>query len=457
MNNIITDKSSNENAVFSRIDSFFSKFSMYKLMKSSNFYKEGGIQCIVILKELFALVFSGKNLYWTLRTNPEDISFKKNTAYRFLNSCRPNWSKLLLMLATAIIHIINGLTSDDRTSVLIVDDSLYDRGRSKKVELLSRVFDHTTRKFVKGFKMLTLGWSDGASFIPVAFSLLSSRNGKKLLCPADNSLNKRTTGCMKMAEAMENTTEVMLKLLDSAKGLPARYLLFDSWFAFPKTIANVVKRRIDVICMLKISTKIHYLYEGEWMNLKSIYRKISHSAKGNIIGSVVAGIRESKKCPETIPVRIVFVKDRHSENWLAVLSTDTTIEEEEIIRIYGKRWDVEVFFKMSKSYLALAKEFQGRSYNMMVAHTAIVFMRYAMLSLESRNSTDNRTLGDLFYYFCDEADDIKFTASLFLILDLLRKVLNDNPVISEEVMNQILDSFISRLPIAWKKKLRLSA
>jgi len=457
MNNIITDKSGDENATFSKIDSFFLKFSMYKLMKNSNFYKEGGINCIVILKELFALVFSGKNLYWTLRKNPEDISFKKNTAYRFLNSCRPNWSKLLLMLATAIINVINALTSDDRVSVLIVDDSLYDRGRSKKVELLSRVFDHTTRKFVKGFKMLTLGWSDGTSFIPVAFSLLSSRNEKKLLCPADTSLNKRTIGCIKRAEAMENTTEVMLKLLDSAKGISAKYLLFDSWFAFPKTIANVVKRKIDVICMLKISTKIHYCYEEEWMTLKSIYKKISHSSKGNIIGSVVAGIRESKKSPEIIPVKIVFVKDRHSNNWLAVLSTDTKIDDEEIIRTYGKRWDIEVFFKMSKSFLALAKEFQGRSYNMMIAHTTIVFMRYAMLSLESRNATDDRTLGDLFYYFCDEAEDIKFKASLFLILDLLRKVLNDCPIISEDVVQQILDSFISSLPLIWKEKLQLSA
>ena len=113
-------------------------------------------------------------------------------------------------------------------------------------ELLSRVFDHTTRKFVKGFKMLTLGWSDGTSFIPVAFSLLSSRHEKKLICPADRSLDKKSVGCRKRSEAMENATDIMLKLLDSAKGIPAKYLLFDRWFAFPKTIANVVKRKIDV-------------------------------------------------------------------------------------------------------------------------------------------------------------------------------------------------------------------
>ena len=152
--NIITDKSSNENAISSKIDNFFSTLSIYKLLKSSNFYKEGGVQCVLVLKQLFGLVFSGKNLYRTLDMNPEDVCFKKNTAYRFLNSCSHNWSKLLLLLATAIINVINDLTSDDRTSVLIVDDSLYDRGRSKKVELLSRVFDHSSQQAFPRFKPL---------------------------------------------------------------------------------------------------------------------------------------------------------------------------------------------------------------------------------------------------------------------------------------------------------------
>jgi hypothetical protein len=256
---------------------------------------------------------------------------------------------------------------------------------------------------------------------------------------------------------MENATDVMLKLLDSAKGIPAKYLLFDSWFAFPKTIANILKRKLDVICMLKISSKIHYFYEGEWMNLKSIYSRVKLPCKSNIKGSVLVGLRESKKNPEIIWVRIVFVNDRHSKNWLAVLSTDIKITDEEIIRIYGKRWDIEVFFKMTKQYLALGKEFQGRSYNMMIAHTTIVMMRYSMLSLESRNSTDMRTVGDLFYYCCDEAQDINFSRSLFMVLDLLKKVLSENPLISEDLMNQLLDSFISSLPSLLKEKLRSCA
>ena len=53
---------------------------------------------------------------------------------------------------------------------LILDDTPYDRSRSKKVELLSRVHDHSSRRYLNGFRMLTLGWSDGVSFVPVDHS-----------------------------------------------------------------------------------------------------------------------------------------------------------------------------------------------------------------------------------------------------------------------------------------------
>ena len=76
-----------------------------------------------------------------------------------------------------------------------------------------------------------------------------------------------------------------------------------------------------------------------------------------------------------------------------------------------------------------------------------------MLALESRNSNDPRTIGDLFYYTCDEIEDIKFSTSLMLIIDLLKKVLYENPIISEEIAYQIMDAFILASPEIWKQKL----
>ncbi len=457
MNTIISDISSTDYTISSRIDDFFSRFSVNKLLKKSNFYKEGGIPCMTVLKEILSLVFTGRNLYRTLTMNPNDLPFMKNTAYRFLNSSRYNWGRLLLLMATSVISCINRLTSSDRVNVLIADDSLYDRNRSKNVELLSRVFDHTEHKYVKGFKMLTIGWSDGATFLPAAFSLMSSQHNEKILCPMKSKIDKRSTGYKIRAEAIVKQTETLFKLLDSVKGLPARYLLFDSWYAFPKTIINVMKRSLDVICMLKSTSKIHYLYKGKWMDLKNIYKQITPSGKEGVIGSAAVEIWESKQNPDLAKARIVFVKDRHSSDWLAVLSTDTALGDDEIIRIYGKRWDIEVFFRMSKSHLALAKEFQGRSYDMMTTHTTIVFIRYMMLALEARKSNDLRTVGELFYHICDEIKDIRFATSLMILLQLLKRILRSYPVTTEDLANVIIETFINSLPKVWTQRLKISA
>ena len=44
----------------------------------------------------------------------------------------------------------------------------------------------------------------------------------------------------------------------------------------------------------------------------------------------------------------------------------------------------------------MSKECRSISYDAMTAHTAVVFTRYMMLSIENRESRDERSLGELF-------------------------------------------------------------
>lgn len=60
------------------------------------------------------------------------------------------------MLKVDVNEFTDGLTSIDRGFVLILDDSTIERFRSKKVELLAKVHDHTTGRFLKGFRLLAL-------------------------------------------------------------------------------------------------------------------------------------------------------------------------------------------------------------------------------------------------------------------------------------------------------------
>jgi hypothetical protein len=455
MNSIITDNKEKFNIT---INNFFSVNKIGGILKQCNFCKDKGFSCIKVLKFIFTLVFTGKNLFRTLDSE-ESSEFEKDVVYRFLNSPHFNWRKFLFLLSSSIIqNIVNPLTSEDRVNVLIVDDSLYSRNRSKQVELLARVRDHVSHKYVKGFRLLTLGWSDGNTFLPLAFSLLSSEKESNRLCPQNEILDKRTNGAKLRKEAVSKSPQVMLSMLKQAKdfGISASYVLFDSWFTYPKTLIEILKLNLNTIAMVKAMPKVYYNYDGKKLNLKSLYASLKKKrGKAKILSSAIVGIGHDDDGNE-ITAKIVFVRDRNrSRNWLALISTYVDLADDEIIRIYGKRWDIEVFFKMNKSFLKLGKEFQCRSYDSMIAHTSIVFTRYIMLSIENRNNQDLRTIGGLFYHCCDEMQDVKFCEALQLIIDTLKNVLNEKIMLSKEIISSIIDSFIEALPSYIKEKLSL--
>ena len=130
------------------------------------------------------------------------------------------------------------------------------------------------------------------------------------------------------------------------------------------------------------------------------------------------------------------------KEYLCLISTDTTLDENEIIRIYGKHWDIEVFFKVCKSYLNLSRECNSLSYDAMTAHTAVVFTQYMMLSLESRESNDNRFLGKLFLYFTDEMSDITWIQAFQILLQMFRTMFSDNTELSDEKIDELANAFM---------------
>lgn len=122
------------------------------------------------------------------------------------------------------------LTSEARRNVLIIDDSLFSRNRSKKVELLARVYDHVSGTYVKGFRMLTLGWSDGNTFLPLSHCLLSSSSKQQQLQGVSEGVDPRSNGGKQRKLAQCKAPEVVLTLLREARkaGVSAQHVLFDS-------------------------------------------------------------------------------------------------------------------------------------------------------------------------------------------------------------------------------------
>jgi len=457
--NSLSENFNNEKTLLASISGFCKEYSVGKALKKANAYKSKGTSLIQIFTYLLQLVYTKKSMYMNILNGTHNAGFAKDAVYRLLNSPFINWSTFLLSLAVCIItNKVSGLTSEDRVNAMVVDDTLFSRARSRYVELMARVHDHTGKgqKYRRGFRQLTLAWTDGCTLIPLLFRHLSSEEKKHRYTEINPKIDKRSCGYKARLQAISTGPKVLLEMLAQAvnAGIPSKHVLFDCWFSFPSIIMDIVKLKLNVVARLKKSPKIKYLIDGNKKTLSQIYASLKkRRGKSKYLLSVC--VKLYNKDNETIDARIVYVRDRHNKkNWIALISTDMNLNEEEIIQLYGKRWDIEVFFKICKSYLNLGKEFQGLSYDTITAHTAVVLTRYMILALEKRQNEDPRALGELFFLCYDEVADIQFSEALELILSLLRSVLEEAFFLTNEQINQLIDAFILKLPEYFKSKMR---
>ena len=99
-----------------------------------------------------------------------------------------------------------------------------------------------------------------------------------------------------------------------------------------------------------------YYYKGKSYTLPKLQKFASFDGAGNIFGSLWVTTKSG------IPVKIVFVQNRNKS-----------------------------FSKASKSFMKLGTEFQRRSYDAIVNHTAIVFTGYIILEWIRCKQNDEKT------------------------------------------------------------------
>ena len=322
--------------------------------------------------------------------------------------------------------------------------------------LMTRFFiaDHSKSEYTFGYRMLTMGWSDGNTFLPVSHTLLSTENKKNRISEA-NELDARTNGAKQRKLAQMKATDVTIFMLNEAKKacIKASHVLFDTWFNSPAMLVEVRKIGYHVVAMAKKSQKIRYLYNGKMEDAKAIY-KANKKRRGlsKYLLSVDASVVSNG---ETLPIRLVFVRNKNNrKEWLLLVTTDMNLNEEEIISLYGKRWAIEVFFKMCKSYLRLEKDCRAISYDAMTAHVSIVFARYMFLAVEQRENCDMRSIGELFYVSIDELPDIQFVEAMRLVMTQFASLAVEQCIISDKEVAKLLDLFFEKLPALLSKILK---
>ena len=435
-----------------QVGSFLRQFKVSDILKQCNGYKQKGFSVIQLFTYLVALMFQPLSTYMSMRVGAYKEPFSKNTIRRFCNNASINWHKFLRILSQKLVdEFMRPATSEDREEFFIIDDTPFHKA-GKKTELVCKFYNHVNKKYELGYRILTLLWTDGYSNVPIDFAPLSSGNRDLVVCKA-KSFDGRTLAGRIRKQACMSAPDLILMMLSQAvaAGHKAKYVLFDTWFATPKGIMDIKRSQgMDVIAMVKKSGKIYYEYNGNQLDVKEIFSRCKkRRGRSKYLLSVEVNLLQKKngKILERMPAKLVYVRNKaRKKDWIPIISTDTSLSEEEIIRRYGYRWNIEVYFKTCKQYLKYTRECQSPSFDSLTSHLAIVNVRYMMLSMFQRANTDYRSVGEIFYYFVEEVAEITFDHSMNLIMIALLTTIKEFFSLNEEQMTVFVQQFMENLP-----------
>lgn len=262
--------------------------------------------------------------------------------------------------------------------------------------------------------------------------MMASANEDKQLVPASESIDQRKAGYKSREATTLHKPQAAVKMIHDAlaAGIRASYILIDTWFTNEPFIKDVIAEGVDVIGMIK-DNKQWYSYKGRLYSLKQPATFVNFNTPPNIFGSVCV-----KTGKHGIPVKLVFVRNRNKKSeYIIILTTDCSLSDSEVIRIYGGRWSIEVFFRATKSLLYLGEEFQGRSYDMAVSNTAIILTRYIVLKWMRRKNNDQKSICELFVC-CDDIQGIELSTALKQLFKILCDSIKNRAItITKEVKN----------------------
>lgn len=383
-------------------------------------------------KKVFQILFTMRfldfdNVHQLMQAGiSKELAHKKDVLYDFVNNPQIDWVKIVLLFAKQVIRIIDVKSVDKEPQspkFLIVDDSIIHK-TGKKIEAIGRVFDHSTRLYPIGMKMLTLGYHDGKNFLPLDFSLHheSGKNGnrglkkKELKVQYSKDRPAGSPGAKRLEQVGQTKTSTASKMiaqvLKQKKAFQIDYVLADSWFISRDFIADILDSRkgINVIGLMKTNRKVIIADKTFTAN------KIPEVKHKLIKGSTKFKCRyiPLNFVYQGIEMRGYWIKMKGQDNWNLLVTTDRKLSFIDAMRYYQTRWSIEVYFKDCKQNLGL-NDCHSTDFDAHIANTSIVFMNYMILALKKRFD-DYETIGGLFRELKNTMIEITLVAKIWKLL-----------------------------------------
>lgn len=415
---------------------FFSKqlelFHFSKTSKILSSFKKGGVPVWDILKLLLILPFANiPNIHALYNTKmAPKTKGEKDTNYRLLSNQNINWRNILLLFIKRYLRLDSKFTSPvDDTRCLIFDDTEIHK-TGKAIEGVSKIHSHVSQKFIFGYKLLVAGYWNGSVFIPVDFSFHRENKNNKInkygLSKKEYKEQKKTKRVKgkpvisRFKELNRKKNEVIIQMFKriNQRKIKVDYILIDSWFTTISLIKKLqsVNEKIHVIGMYKYNSKV--IINGKERTIKQLRKSKSGLKRSRKTGffymSFVGEIDGSL-------VKIFLTRKGKNGNWHTLISTDTRLSYNKMIKIYHIRWSIEVFFKEAKQLLGLGKS-QSTNFDVQVAQMTITMIQYLLLSLRYRMEA-YETINGLFKDIKQDYIEYKLNDRIMMVIFQILAVL----------------------------------
>jgi len=468
----------------STVKPFFEFCKLSTILNKSGFRKAKGHSVTEILFALFMLPFLNTNIFKITMESQGYLDIKKDVYYNFMTCHTYSWRNLLFNVAKIIVNFYIDLArkrkeaNRSKKAVLnlnrrsrfgIIDDTPIKKNASEQLEICgSYMYDHTDGTHYKGYTATVLLFSDGVSTIPMDFSLSATSNESYIETHNEKHYHKNSCGAKRRKEFRTSKTDLAIKMVGNAhkKGVKFDYIMFDSWYSSPKVIYNI-NQYYNVICNVKRGSQ-KYALGRVLLDVNQIYVKARVGSRKKIKCSCIVRMpyKTNENAIKYIDAKLVYVKRKKSDDYIVLLSTDIKLSDEDIVKAYANRWDIEVFFRNAKQNLYLENGTQSTNFDAQIASVSLALLRHCFLSYSERKAHDPMTCGALFRCIADELPELTLGDALGVILscyaDLINRYAKHEPLEADALAERMYETIrrykIKRLEERFKSEaFRLAA
>ena len=280
----------------------------------------------------------------------------------FINNSSEILSKVLKFYAMLILAKIK---KSNEPVYSIIDDTS-NKKRGKHIEAAFSFLEHTAKQYIWGQQLVCAIIKHRDFVIPFAIEIYVSKEKSKEM---KLEFHKKTNIALKMLEEFEADENQQI------------VVLADCYYACTQIMNYCREREYSFVSVLK-SNRVFIANKRKTTVRK--YTKRNFRIKKN---KITIRIKENKYRTITRKVslktggavKVVFSKHQTHRTVLAVFTTDTALPAKRILEFYQNRWDIEVFFKMSKQNLGL-KAYQNRNLNAIKTYLRISLCAHNLLT-----------------------------------------------------------------------------